>query len=376
MPFCYAPWTNVNISPSGYVTPCCKFEMWKNSSFQNVNIQEHTLHDYTSSKFLTNLKLDFMQDKWPSGCDRCRIEEENGIKSKRQIDIDWNDYTNVDLSETDFVTATVAFGNACNLKCVTCMPSNSSSLRNEHKDLYKIDIKPFIFKKTDFVQEFFKNSAGLKILEIPGGEPFITGVESQKELLQLYIKSGQAENIELRYTTNGTIFPDDEWWEIWSHFKIANLQLSIDGIGTRFEYIRFPAKWNVLVENLQKFKDKTHILPNIQLCVSHTVSAYNVFYLDEFFDWCTSEALTHVWCGRVHDPDWARPSIWPDPFKSILIDKLSNSKYSQVRTWATLIQNTDDTTLYNRFKEITLARDQYRGCSASLAFPELSNFIL
>lgn len=365
MPFCYAPWTSINVSPTGYITPCCKFNQGP-----AYNIQTHTLKQYLESSFLKDVKRNLLADEWPRGCDRCRVDEENGIQSKREHDIEWlaSEYSAVDLNQTSFITASVSFGNACNLKCVMCGPTVSSAFRKEHKALTGEDVKPFLFKKTAFEAEFFEHAPSLKILEIPGGEPFLSGVDSQKELLNKYVESGQSCSMSLRYTTNATIFPDKEWWELWKHFKVVNIQVSIDGIEERFEYIRYPAKWNDVVNNVIRYKEKAS-QSVIQLCVSHAVSAYNIFYLPEFLAWCRAMGLRHIYLGRVHDPIWARPSIWPQ--KKQIVDKLSASEFNECHTWAALIQNTDDSQHYELFRDVTARRDKYRGCSFERVFPEL-----
>ena len=90
----------------------------------------------------------------------------------------------------------------------------------------------------------------------------------------------------MHYTTNGSIFPDTEWWDIWKYFKKVDIQLSIDGVGARFEYIRFPGNWNNLEKNVSDYKIKIKNCENMQLSISHTLGALNIFYLDEFFHWC------------------------------------------------------------------------------------------
>ena len=87
MPFCHAPWSNIDISPQGNIMPCCKYQ----PQAATPNINSHSIVEYFSSAELATVKQQFLEDQWPSGCDRCRIEEENNIASM----IDMN--TNKDL---------------------------------------------------------------------------------------------------------------------------------------------------------------------------------------------------------------------------------------------------------------------------------------
>jgi MoaA/NifB/PqqE/SkfB family radical SAM enzyme len=375
MPFCYSPWTNIDISPTGDITPCCKFQ--KNYYDQKFNIQHNSMQEYANSEFITGIKQQFQQDKWPSGCERCRIEEENLIESKRVLDYTrWkNYYDNYDLDSNEFITASLAFGNTCNLKCITCSPYSSSRWQKEYVDLYQIDIPHYKFYKNNFVKDFVANAPNIVHIDIPGGEPFLSGITEQKELLTHYVQSGQANTISLHYTTNAMIFPDTEWWKLWQHFKEVELQLSIDGIEKRYEYIRFPAEWNTLVDNVARYIAKEKELANVKLGVSYTVSAYNIYYIDEFFSWCYNVGLPKPWLGRVHNPVYMRPSVWPQEVKTVIIDQLNNSMHEDTKYWSKLMLNTDDSEFFNEFKLRLYKHDNYRKTSFSSTFPELAKYI-
>ena len=72
-------------------------------------------------------------------------------------------------------------------------------------------------------------------------------------------------------------YPTDEWWNIWSYFKEIDMQLSIDGVGKRYEYIRFKQKKQKVIEKyVQLYKEKESNLINFRLSVRHTISAYNI----------------------------------------------------------------------------------------------------
>ncbi len=375
MPFCFSPWTNIDVSPVGDIAPCCKFIT--ESYNQKFNISEHTVHDYRGSAFLQSVQQDFRAGQWPAGCTRCQIEEQNKIQSKRQLDFDrWQShYIAYNLEQDGFVTASIAFGNTCNLTCITCNPYSSSRWRHEYQTIYLKDVKNFHFYKDDFVQDLVQSAPHLVHIDIPGGEPFLSGVAEQHALLQHYVDTNQASNITLHYTTNVTTYPNQEWWNLWQHFKEVDMQLSIDGVGERYNYIRYPGDWDQIQPNIQRYLE-CQTLPNFCLSVSHTVSAYNIYYLDEFFTWCYNTALPTPWLGRVHNPAHMRPSVWPDCAKKIIIEKLKTSAYKNVQPWAELLTRTDDSGVFEEFKNKLHAHDQFRGLDFKKTFPELSKFII
>jgi hypothetical protein len=105
------------------------------------------------------------------------------------------------------------------------------------------------------------------------------------------------------------------------------------------------------------------------------LSAYNVFYLDEFFTWCYNIGLPRPWIGRVHKPVFMRPSVWTDPARSVIINKLASSLDPDVKQWALLLSNTDDSHLFDTFKEKVKAHDTYRALEFTKTFPELATYI-
>jgi MoaA/NifB/PqqE/SkfB family radical SAM enzyme len=373
MPFCYAPWTNIDISPQGTMLPCCKYQPATDQP--KFNIQTHTLNDYSRSAFLTEIRKEFQQDQWPVGCVRCKTEEQNNIKSKRELDHDrWHEhYTQYDIHSDQWLTASIAFGNTCNLKCITCGSHSSSRWHDEYLEIYGRNFQPIRFYRDDFVDDFVTQAPGIIHLDIPGGEPFLSGVSEQKKLLNHYVRSGQAHLISLHYTTNATVFPDEEWWQLWSHFREIDMQLSIDGVAARYEYIRYPAVWEHTESTVQKYVQQEKSIPNFRLSVSHTVSAYNIFYLDEFFTWCYNQELPTPWLGRVHNPAHMRPTVWPD--REHIVTQLQHSEFEEVRAWAAMVRETDESDLFEEFCQRLHQHDQYRGVDFRIIFPEMAPYI-
>ena len=374
-PFCYSPSTNIDISPSGRMSPCCKFrtELYT----EQFNIATATIKDYSGSAFLAEIENDFAQQQWPRGCVRCQTEEQHNIASKRQLDLTrWSQQYAAHVPQmTGFITASVAFGNTCNLKCITCIPDSSSRWRSEYRTIYLKDVAHYDFHKQDFVADFVKAAPDLIHIDISGGEPFISGVAEQKHLLRHYVNSGRAATMTLHYTTNVTVWPDSEWWELWSHFKEIDMQLSIDGTGAKYEYIRYPANWLQVESHVQTYLSQQQQLSNFRLSVSHTVSAYNILYLDEFFTWCYNTGLPVPWLGRVHNPVHMRPSVWCPDAGADIVEKLKHSQHPDVVTWSRLMANTDDSEHFDQFCSKLRQHDQYRGTDFDTTFPELAKYI-
>ena len=97
---------------------------------------------------------------------------------------------------------------------------------------------------------------------------------------------GYAKNIELRYNSNGI-----EWqsnlFDLWKEFKNVIMHFSIDDYGERNHYIRYPAKWKRVVNQLHKMDDYPY--NNLRLTTATCVTALNIFYLPEFITWKLEE---------------------------------------------------------------------------------------
>ena len=368
---CLIPWTNFDLTPAGEIRPCCKFSM--ESYNETFNINSSSLEQYSSSAFLNKIKNQMLEGQWPDGCYRCKLEESNQIKSKRQLDYErWQKEFDSYDSKLGFLTADVSFGNTCNLKCITCNPTSSSKWRKESIDIYNVDQLPVETLDTT-VDELHASMKNIIHLDIGGGEPFLSEIKKQQALLQRWIDSGQSKDITIHYTTNAQIFADLSWWDLWNNFKQVEIQLSIDGVGDRYEYIRHPASKDRLQANVWKYLEKTFTTENLKLSVSHTVSAYNIYYLDEFFTWCEDTGLPTPWCGVVQKPAHMRPSVFP--FKDKIVKHSQTSKHNEVNHWADLVNNTDDTQHYQDFLVYKDKHDIYRSTVFSKTFPEVQELI-
>lgn len=373
--FCHAPWSNLEILPTGAILPCCKFQ---DSHYQDsYNIRHHDLGDYLGSEMLATVRNDFEQGRWPRGCDRCRIEEQSHIASKRQLDAArWQSaYRDYQTESAELLTLSMALGNTCNLKCIMCGPAASSSWAREHQDIYGVKIESMTKYRQSVLQEILQRSDQVIHLDIHGGEPFLAAPHQHLSLLDHFIDTGRAAQISIHYTTNGTVWPSADFIHRWQRFRHVDLQISIDGIRKRFEYIRFPASWDSLCQNIDLYLALVSQHAQFDLSVAHTVSAFNILYLEEFFDWCHHTGLPDPWCGRLHNPNHLRSTVWPCAAREMIAARLNNSSRMAMRRWGHHVANTDDSDYWAQFRNFVHTHDQYRGVNFATVFPELTEYL-
>jgi len=367
--FCHNAFTGIDITPGGTIKPCCKFLQ---ATMPTFHISEG-IEKFRDSEFRKGLQQEFLDGKRPKGCDRCWKEEDAGVKSKRQLDYERHriSFDNLDLQRKDFTNISLNFGNICNLACRICGPNRSSrwvaeNIKHGDKAYPIYDW----FKQKDVMEDIFFYTKEAVHFDIPGGEPLLMDIEEHFEFLDRFSQD-RKQQISLHYTTNGTNWPKQSHLESWKHFKEIDIQISIDDTGKRFEYNRWPAKWPQVYENIKKFQSLSRSQSNIRLSVSFTVSAFTIFYADEFFTWCIREGLPPPWMGRLHEPVFYRCGIYDEDTATKIKTKLQQSKIQQVRSLADYVDPADRVH-FEDFKKQINRLDIQRNQNFNNTFPEIA----
>jgi glutamate-1-semialdehyde 2,1-aminomutase len=152
---------------------------------------------------------------------------------------------------------------------------NFFSLSKENKkELFK---KAGIVDEKHFKENIFPFLSKVRYVNIAGGEPFI--IKNTEYFLEECVKRGFSKDISLKINTNFNRF-HIKFLKFFSEFKRCQLDISIDGIGDLYEYIRYPGKWNKIEKNLIELKKCSQ---NTFICFAVTVQIYNIFSIEEIF---------------------------------------------------------------------------------------------
>ena len=168
----------------------------------------------------------------------------------------------------------------CNGGCLTCGPWSSSYWQSElakYQEWVPVSVKQDLQGLVDSVFQSLDVSE-LRILQFLGGEPFLSDVDSWA---MRYIT--RPEQCILKYTTNGSVYPKPDRVASWQQFEQVIINFSIDGIGSKFEYLRHPLQWSRVEDNIKRFLDENSV--NLVFHINHTVTPLNIWYYDEFIDW-------------------------------------------------------------------------------------------
>lgn len=430
---CPIPWVFQAIRNNGDVRLCCQANITKNrgvvrkSDGTSYNAGRDDLYEAWQSDFMKDVRKTMLRGEWPDECARCRIEEENGVTSRRENENDmWNWDTEQAAASTNSegmssslpVYYDLRFGNFCNLSCRMCGPTDSHQWYKEWTDYYKIDsfldtqgeVKLKKDKKgrlftTDY--DWHSNDSFWEQIEaeIPymrhvymaGGEPLL--IERHYEFLKKCVDVDAARNIILEYNTNLTTLPDRVLKEYWPEFKQVRIGASIDGMGAVQEYQRYPSKWSAIHKNLERMNDLCRENKNITSWLAVTITAYNLFHLPEFMWWKLHSGLDHINTSEKkkiitphiqHGPQRTSIQVFPDNIKkravehySMWKEKFRNSEFSEdVKDQAIKILESTESYMMadsktdkylDEFIGFTRFLDKSRGQSIVDAIPELGD---
>lgn len=194
------------------------------------------------------------------------------------------------------VSLDMRFSNLCNSKCIMCEPLYSNLWYEDWslihgKDYFEAGTKKYnIIKKvgpsrttyTDDMPDwnndprwwaqFDKMAPHLRHIYITGGEPFVQPVHDV--FIKKLIERGHAKDIVLEYDTNLTVL-NPKILNMLKEFKDIIIRVSLDGVGEKYNLIRYPAKFDRVLENiklLESYGLKEKIV-NITCCIG----IYSIF---------------------------------------------------------------------------------------------------
>ena len=327
--FCILPWMHLYAEPNGDIFPCCTATplydeenedgstgQRNDPTFARSNLRENTIEEAMNSPLFNQLRLDMLNgDELPSTCIRCKRFEDAGAGSYREFAKNrFNKYmymvdnTNEDgsLSKLELKFLNVRFSNHCNMSCLTCGPSWSTTW---HKHAWWIQRRgePALqtledVAKGDLWQQVRAHLHTVQRIYFTGGEPMM--MPDHWRILDFLINKGLAQEVELHYNSNMSItkFGKYDLWDMWSHFKHIDVGVSVDGVEEDAEIIRWGTKWNVVKENIKKLRS----LPNAIYQLDSVVSLLNIYHLPKMQKYFLDEGMmdfhTPTVCNIAHEP--------------------------------------------------------------------------
>jgi len=386
--FCIRPFVHTTIKTDGTYELCCQSKC-KLSNFTgkiNHNLKVDSADDWFNSEYMSYVRTSMLNNEKLDECHDCWLDESKNLTSLRQTsNKDYKLYITKNLTaqlasrkilNLDFpIDWELQLTNLCNLTCHMCHDTSSSKLLAENKKLLNsqynqkdYDLNEFAIKE---LENIFKSDN--RIINLRGGEPLIIPEISQ--LLEQSISSNTSSNIDLHITTNGSYLPD-KFLDIISKFKSVRIMLSLESIESYNEYIRYPSKWEIIENNFNKLKK----LPNVSIIVNATLQNLNVLYFKKLIQWCNDNNLWLNW-DLLKSPDYLQITNLPVELRQLAltqiqdIEILNGKPLTLFKNYLSSILTTElDNDLWQKFVNITNARDKYRKTNIRDSLPEIGQY--
>lgn len=306
---------------------------------------------------------------WLEGCWQCQYVENAGIKSFRQSMIEG---LGVEKKLSGPQRIDFLFDRSCNLACRTCGP-RSSTLWEKH--LRENNLPVEIFNATDnfnTIKNLLENLdlSNLKQVQFCGGETLLGNTYWKTAQLLADLIPNAKDNVLLGFQTNATQPIDKKYYSLIEKFKLVKLMISLDGTHDRFEYLRWPAKWNQVVDNI--FNLRENLPGNVMYYVQECTSNLNLFYFGEVENWVQNNFNTNREGDRV---DYSTQLAMHEYLNVNIItqeyiDAIKHTNKLQfIRPdWQ------EDPVKIKEFIKTTEMFDQLRGQDWKKTFPEVANF--
>jgi len=379
-----------------------------------------TLMTAWNSEYVKNIRKKMVAGELVEPCKGCYYQESVGKTSNRQHSIiEWTgklgkevlDKKVQDVIDNDYVSDSppvyldLRLGNLCNLKCRMCNPWNSTQIAKEHFELYDNNQSykklwhmlsahnpTYLKNETDWYESNFMWEEiesfipHLRKVYLTGGEP--TLIEGNFRFMQTIIDKGYADQIVLFFNVNCTNI-NSKFLNLIKQFKKVDINASLDGVGETNDYIRYPSKWTQIEKTINLIAE----LPNVELNITPTLTAYNALECDKIILFAKELSLKHnrrvgVDYSFNRGNDALNATIINISHRQPVIDRLKellndpwvvkerltkNAVEGLLGVMSSSIPNEKDMQKY--FKEITGILDTSRGQSIKDTFPDLYKII-
>ena len=335
------------------VVPCCRWNsnslVRQSKNYLNTDNRDQVM-DYKNY-------FDIVREKMIKGepvqeCTKCYQQEHDGLNSMRSSAL--NDFVEdikalekkqsnrgpkglsqeITIPKLEYLE--IESGRYCNLKCRSCGPGFSSSWDEDVTGNNQV-LTNFYGSKHDVFDDLqgktrtndslalltYKDSQYLNEIKVTGGEPFLT--DSFLKFLENLVEWGIAKNIVLDVFTNSSFFPKEKHTQMLTKFKQVDINLSIDAIGERNDFLRKKSKWQVVQDVAKRWEELSIQNNNISIRISHTVTIFNSLYFDEFLNWCNThfdkKTITSdfVHVAVAYGPDYLSVRNFSRPIKEKLL---------------------------------------------------------
>lgn len=295
----------------------------------------------------TSLKVhdrqQMLQGLWPEqSCSYCReIEQAGGTSDRiRSLAIPGHSPNELDTNPVathiDPTLVEVYFNNTCNLGCLYCTDTLSSSIAAENKKYgtfqkhgVLLESKEHHYKELVpyFWQWFETGFQQLRRLHVLGGEPLY---QREFDHLLEMIEKYPNPNCELNIVTNLMVSPERlanyvdklKSFILKKHIKRVDITCSVDCWGAEQEYVRYGFKLDAWEKNFESLLDQKWIVLNINQTIMPLTIKTMPELLAKLSEWRKQRPVGHFFSGIYPAPDYLKLHVLGGKIFADDIDKI------------------------------------------------------
>ena len=323
----------------------------KDDGYRQYEMKDGLLAGW-NGEYMKSVRRKMIAGEKVSACEKCYFLESQGQLSLRQSAFDDNKESYMSKYNPDGtlnkmpVYIELHFGNVCNLKCKMCSHYFSHMIGKELLALQEKDPKFFRwiqeqggninnwstgdlteiydwFKNKQVLEQVFEDiHLHVEQIRVIGGEPTI--IPEFWQMFEYLSSKGTLKNKNIEITTNGTN-TNPKMLEWFGEAGKVDVMISLDALEKRNRYIRYPADWDSIMKNIERYKSMSLEKNTISYFVAPTPQILNV---DQLTEMCLyfQERGTMV----ALNPDVVSPKIldykyFPMEYKLMVINKLQKN---------------------------------------------------
>jgi MoaA/NifB/PqqE/SkfB family radical SAM enzyme len=371
--FCPIPWTGFMYNFDGTVKNCIR------NPAPIGNLKENSITEILQGEVNLTTKHNMYYNKPGPTCNVC-YDLERDTKSfdiisdrvfylKELKDVDLNTYKSIDTFNLSAID--IRWNNTCNFACAYCSPEFSSKWATELG--VKFDEVPQR-RLQQMKQYVFDRVEQLKHVYLAGGEPLL--MKENLELLELLQEKNPQVNLRINTNLSKT---GTRVFEKICEFPNVHWTVSIDEMGTEFEYIRHGGTWQDFLDNLKQISKLNHKISFNML--HHLLNYRSIFDTIRFFKNMGFHDNSFV-IGALLNPDYLNIRHLPNTMLQSIERELENWINQKpgfllengLRNVLQYIKEPVEKNIEYCLAEIA-KMDQRRNVNSKTVFPELYNLL-
>lgn len=393
--FCAAAWTALYLDTDGTVDFCC---IGRNKL---GNIREKSVQEILESDHVRNIRASMLRNEPVAGCESCwRQTKEHRLQNffntkyvlqepigrARDPDPALTTQFYSDISASRIKYLDLRWNNTCNFACIYC-GDKYSSLWAEQSQKNQLNLqlttKPAKSDKRtvfDFLDQALDT---VDWIYFAGGEPL--AIKENVEILDTLLETNP--DCVLQINTNLSLLDNNPVFERLQKFPGVRWMISGEAMGSMFEYVRWPGKWDIFSENLRKIgqlREQGHqITFNLVAMNINHLSIWD--YLDYLLDLDLVDKPTDINLNIYNSRDSRQPFAiqrMPDAWRDQCRERIGRNRYEVdgvTNYLAALDDPIPDNTSGWSGLELTAARlrslDQLRALDSRSIFPHVYEYI-